>query len=130
MLRRVACALALASCAATAAPLKVDEVAHGIFVHQGATLALDAPGHDDIANIGFVVGKRCVAVIDTGGSVRTGRALRESVVERTKVPICYVINTHVHVDHVLGNAAFKADKPACRQRDARRRDRCEPPLFR
>jgi quinoprotein relay system zinc metallohydrolase 2 len=112
MLRRVACALALASCAATAAPLKVDEVAHGVFVHQGATLALDAPGHDDIANVGFVVGQRCVAVVDTGGSVRTGRALRESVAAHTKLPVCYVINTHVHVDHVLGNAAFKADRPA------------------
>jgi quinoprotein relay system zinc metallohydrolase 2 len=112
MRRRIACALALASCAATAAPLKVDEVARGVFVHQGATLALDAPGHDDIANIGFVVGERCVAVIDTGGSMRTGRALREAVAAHTKLPVCYVINTHVHVDHVLGNAAFKDDKPA------------------
>lgn len=112
MRRRVACALALASSAATAAPLEVREVARGVFVHQGATLALDAPGHDDIANIGFVVGQRCVAVIDTGGSVRTGRALREAVAAHTKLPVCYVVNTHVHVDHVLGNAAFKADKPA------------------
>jgi quinoprotein relay system zinc metallohydrolase 2 len=112
MRARVACALALASSAATAAPLEVREVAHGVFVHEGATLALDAPGHDDIANIGFVVGQRCVAVVDTGGSVRIGRALRESVVAHTKLPVCYVINTHVHVDHVLGNAAFRADKPA------------------
>ena len=112
MLRGVACALALASSAATAVPLEVDEVARGVFVHRGATLALDAPGHDDIANIGFVVGARCVAVVDTGGSLRTGRALRESILARTKVPICYVIDTHVHVDHVLGNAAFKDDKPA------------------
>jgi quinoprotein relay system zinc metallohydrolase 2 len=111
-MRRVACALALASTSAAAAPLDVREVAHGVFVHEGATLALDAPGHDDIANVGFVVGERCVAVIDTGGSVRTGRALRESVAAHTKLPVCYVINTHVHVDHVLGNAAFKADKPA------------------
>lgn len=111
-MRRIACALALASSAATAAPLEIHEVAHGVFVHEGATLALDAPGHDDIANIGFVVGERCVAVIDTGGSVRTGRALREAIASRTKVRICYVINTHVHVDHVLGNAAFKADQPA------------------
>jgi quinoprotein relay system zinc metallohydrolase 2 len=112
MRRRVACALALASCAANAAPLEVREIAHGVFVHEGKTLALDAPGHDDIANIGFVVGQRCVAVVDTGGSVRIGRALHESVAAHANLPVCYVINTHVHVDHVLGNVAFKADKPA------------------
>jgi quinoprotein relay system zinc metallohydrolase 2 len=86
------------------------EIAPGVFAHLGKQLALDAPGHDDIANIGFIVGSRCVAVIDTGGSVRTGRALRAAIRERTPLPICYVINTHVHVDHVLGNAAFKDDK--------------------
>jgi len=89
----------------------VREVANGVFVHFGRNLALDAPGHDDIANIGFVVGTRCVAVIDSGGSVRIGRALRASIKQRTQVPICFVINTHVHVDHVLGNAAFVSDRP-------------------
>lgn len=91
--------------------LPVSEVAPGLFVHTGKTLALDAPGHDDIANVGFIVGARCVAVIDSGGSVRVGRALRAAVREHTALPVCYVINTHVHVDHILGNAAFKDDKP-------------------
>jgi len=86
--------------------------ARGVFVHLGRPLALDAPGHDDIANIGFIVGDRCVAVIDTGGSVRIGRQLRDAIRGRTPLPICYVINTHVHVDHVLGNAAFKQDRPS------------------
>jgi quinoprotein relay system zinc metallohydrolase 2 len=86
--------------------------ARGVYVHPGRALALDAPGHDDIANIGFIVGERCVAVIDTGGSVRIGRLLRTAIRERTPLPICYVINTHVHVDHVLGNAAFRADQPS------------------
>jgi quinoprotein relay system zinc metallohydrolase 2 len=92
--------------------LDVDEVAPGVFVHAGKLLPLDAPGHDDIANIGFVVGARCVAVIDSGGSPRIGRALRAAVKSRSALPICYVIDTHVHVDHVLGNVAFKDDKPA------------------
>jgi quinoprotein relay system zinc metallohydrolase 2 len=83
----------------------------GIYVHLGKDLPLDVPGHDDIANIGFIVGSNCVAVIDTGGSVRIGRALRASIRRRTALPICYVINTHVHVDHVLGNFAFKDDRP-------------------
>jgi len=93
-------------------PLAMLELAPGVFVHLGQQLALDAPGHDDIANIGFIVGSKCVAVIDTGGSVRIGRALRSAVRLRTARPICYVINTHVHVDHVLGNAAFRQDRPS------------------
>ena len=89
--------------------LEVRELAPGVFVHIGRDLPLDAPGHDDIANVGFVVGTTCVAVIDTGGSVRLGERLRGAIVRRTRRPICYVINTHVHVDHVLGNVAFKSD---------------------
>jgi quinoprotein relay system zinc metallohydrolase 2 len=81
-------------------------------VHWGKPLGLNAAGHDDIANIGFIVGTRCVAVIDSGGSVRIGRALRAAVLLRTAVPICDVVNTHVHVDHVLGNLAFKPDRPS------------------
>jgi quinoprotein relay system zinc metallohydrolase 2 len=89
----------------------LSEPAPGVFVHLGNPLALDAPGHDDIANIGFITGEKCVAVVDTGGSVRVGRELREAVRKHTSLPICYVINTHVHVDHVLGNAAFSGDGP-------------------
>jgi len=89
----------------------VATLSPGVYVHTGRMLPLDAPGHDDIANLGFVVGTRCVAVIDTGGSVRTGRALRAAIAQSTPLPVCYVINTHVHVDHVLGNTAFSGDKP-------------------
>ena len=80
-----------------------------VFVHLGRQLALDVPGHDDIANIGFIVGEKCVAVIDTGGSSTIGRELRAAIGKHTPLPVCYVINTHVHVDHVLGNGAFKND---------------------
>jgi quinoprotein relay system zinc metallohydrolase 2 len=117
-MRRLMLALVIAASSASAArpaagneTLPVTALAPGAFVHLGKHLALDVPGHDDIANIGFIVGSRCVAVIDTGGSVRMGRALREAIRQRTALPVCYVINTHVHVDHVLGNASFKADKP-------------------
>jgi quinoprotein relay system zinc metallohydrolase 2 len=92
-------------------PLALITPAPGIFIHPGKLLPLDAPGHDDIANLAFVVGQRCVAVIDSGGSVRSGRALRAAIRAHTPLPVCYVIDTHVHVDHVLGNAAFKDDHP-------------------
>ncbi len=98
--------------ASSGEPLAMVQLAPGVFVHLGQQLALDAAGHDDIANIGFIVGSRCVAVIDTGGSMRIGRALRGAIRLRTALPICYVVNTHVHVDHVLGNAAFRQDRPS------------------
>jgi len=41
-----------------------------------------------------------------------GRDLRKVIAAHTTLPICYVISTHAHVDHVLGNAAFIADKPS------------------
>ena len=106
-----ALSLSAGACPAATDALPVGEVATGAFVHVGKTVALDAPGHDDIANVGFIVGARCVAVIDSGGSVRVGRALRAAVRAHSALPICYVINTHVHVDHVLGDAAFKDDRP-------------------
>jgi quinoprotein relay system zinc metallohydrolase 2 len=111
----LAYSLALACPAALAAEVpdnfNLSEPATGVFVHLGSPLALDVPGHDDIANIGFIVGKKCVAVVDTGGSVSVGRQLRAAIGMHTSLPICYVINTHVHVDHVLGNAAFIGDAP-------------------
>jgi quinoprotein relay system zinc metallohydrolase 2 len=99
----------LAFAAQASAGFNLNELEPGVFVHLGRQLALDAPGHDDIANIGFIVGDRCVAVIDTGGSLAIGRELRAAIGKRTALPVCYVINTHVHVDHVLGNAAFDGD---------------------
>ncbi|HMM76215.1 MAG TPA: quinoprotein relay system zinc metallohydrolase 2 [Gammaproteobacteria bacterium] len=97
--------------AGRAAPLAVVEVAPGVYVHHGAHAGVEDPARGDIANIGFVVGERCVAVIDTGGSRATGAALREAIAATTSLPVCYVIDTHAHFDHVLGNAAFVADKP-------------------
>lgn len=90
---------------------RLTEVAQGIFVHQGVHVEIDHADHADIPNIGFIVGDQCVAVIDTGGSIVIGNKLRSAVKSKTELPICYVINTHVHFDHVLGNAAFTQDQP-------------------
>jgi len=94
--------------AGAAGPLSVAEVAPGVFVHQGRIEDWLPANGGDVANLGFVVGQRCVAVIDSGGAPAVGEALRAAVARTTPLPVCYVINTHVHPDHVLGNAAFAA----------------------
>ncbi len=85
----------------------LTEIASGIYVHKGVHANFESQGHDDIANIGFIVGDDCVAVIDTGGSVRIGRSLLSAIQKTTSRPICFVINTHIHFDHLLGNVVFK-----------------------
>jgi quinoprotein relay system zinc metallohydrolase 2 len=57
----------------------------------------------------LVIGSRCVAVIDTGGSFAEGQALDHAISKLTDVPVCFVLNTHVHPDHMLGNEAFRRD---------------------
>lgn len=87
----------------------LDEVAQGVYVHTGVHVTFEDPEHDDIANIGFIIGEKCIAVIDTGGSINVARQLLDRIKTTSEKPVCYVINTHVHFDHVLGNAIFKSD---------------------
>lgn len=89
----------------------VEKVAPGVYVHHGEHKDIDAGYGGDICNISFVIGDKGVAVIDTGGSPKVASRLREAIRKVTGLPILYVINTHGHPDHVLGNAAFKQDHP-------------------
>jgi quinoprotein relay system zinc metallohydrolase 2 len=102
--------LMVVTTSASAEPLAVTEVAPGVFVHQGVIAEPAPDNHGDTANMGFIVGDDSVAVIDTGGTPELGRRLREAVAARTDRKPVVVINTHMHPDHVFGNAAF-ADVP-------------------
>lgn len=88
-------------------PFPVAEFAPGSYVHHGTLDDRTPENFGDQANIGFVVGEKCVAVIDTGGTAAVGRALRRAIAAVTDLPVCYVIITHFHPDHFFGAAAFR-----------------------
>jgi quinoprotein relay system zinc metallohydrolase 2 len=93
-------------------PASVVEIAPGAFVRQGATILPAPENRGAIANIGFIIGGAAVAVIDTGGSPCDGAMLRQAIRTRTALPIKYVIDTHVHPDHIFGNVAFAGEGAA------------------
>ena len=101
----------LTCCLVKAAPLQMEALDHDIYVHHGVHEDLSENYHGDICNISFIVGSKGIAVIDTGGSLKIGQQLHEAIRKVSSLPILYVINTHVHPDHIFGNAAFLQDKP-------------------
>jgi quinoprotein relay system zinc metallohydrolase 2 len=111
MTKSILALLTLLPALAFASPFTLEKIAPGVYVHHGAHKDLAPHYGGDICNISFVVGEKGVAVIDTGGSPVVGSQLRKAIRKVTKKPILYVINTHVHPDHALGNAAFKQDHP-------------------
>ena len=94
------------SAAASGASLDVVELAEGVFVHQGAVDVARAGGPASLANLGFVIGERSVAVIDAGLTRGVAERLWRSIRERTALPVSHVILTHMHPDHALGAGLF------------------------
>ena len=92
-------------------PFATHEVAAGIHIRRGVDQDTAPTNGGAIANVGFIIGRDAVAVIDPGGSLIDGERLCATVREATRLPVRYVVMSHVHPDHVFGAAAFEADRP-------------------
>ncbi len=90
-------------------PYTVNEITSDNYIHQGVHQDASIENYGAIANVGFIIGEKCIAVVDSGGSYKEGELLLTALRNISPLPICYVINTHVHPDHILGNAVFKHD---------------------
>ena len=109
--RAAASAAAAPAAAAAVQTFATDEVAAGIHIRRGVDEDATAANEGAIANIGFIVGRDAVAVMDPGGSLVDGQRLRAAVRKATSLPIRYVVMSHVHPDHIFGAGAFTEDKP-------------------
>ena len=85
----------------------ISEVEKNIFLHYGIHEDSSIKNQGDIANIGFIVGKKSVLIIDTGGTLEIAKNLLETVKNKTSLPISHVVITHGHPDHYLGSEIFK-----------------------
>jgi len=86
--------------------LTLREIAPGVHVAQGRQELFNAENAGFISNLTVIFGSEGIAVVDTGGSMAVGRALLAAIGRISRLPVKVVINTHMHPDHIFGNAAF------------------------
>jgi quinoprotein relay system zinc metallohydrolase 2 len=105
------CCFQYRALAATAAGFALREIADGVFAFQGVDELMHPENEGAICNLGVVVGTEAAAVIDSGGSMAEAQAFIAAITEVTSKPVQYLINTHMHPDHIFGNAAFRVLGP-------------------
>lgn len=94
---------ALAQAADTPPPFVLHDLGHGVWA------AIDNPeakAAQSGSNAGFVIGDDGVLVVDTFQRTEAAQQLLDAIRAKTKLPIRFVVNTHYHLDHVMGNNIF------------------------
>ena len=86
--------------------LKPIKLAENSYYFYGKEEYFSKTNGGDIANCSFIITKNSVILIDTGSSQQYGEQVKKEIAKITDKPIKYVINTHHHPDHFLGNNAF------------------------
>jgi glyoxylase-like metal-dependent hydrolase (beta-lactamase superfamily II) len=74
-----------------------------------------------VPNVGIIVGSNATLVVDTGLGPRNGQAVGREVAKVSKNAAIYVVATHFHSEHALGEAGFPATSKVIRAR-AQQRD--------
>jgi glyoxylase-like metal-dependent hydrolase (beta-lactamase superfamily II) len=57
-------------------------------------------------NVGLIAGTGGALLIDTRATTEQAEELRDHIREAIDVPVRWVVNTHAHFDHVVGNSVF------------------------
>lgn len=105
-LRALLLVLPFALPARAADALEALPVTPGVYAVTGAIGTPEPRNRAEVANAGFIVGPTGVIVIDTGISMRSGRALLRAIRAVTDRPVALVILTHANQEFVFGAGAF------------------------
>ncbi|HKO99885.1 MAG TPA: MBL fold metallo-hydrolase [Pyrinomonadaceae bacterium] len=107
----LATALAIAclhmNVSAQAGDFEVRKIANGVYV----AMRTEPPGLTVIGNSVFIINDKDVVVVDTTLTPGTASELLVALKKLTNKPVKYVINTHWHDDHIMGNEVFRKAFP-------------------
>ncbi|MEN8173920.1 MAG: MBL fold metallo-hydrolase, partial [Chloroflexota bacterium] len=91
--------------------ITLSKVADDVYVVHGVRGMPNKENKGFISNSGIVIADEGIVIIDTGGSLKYGEMLIEKIRKISDKPVIAVINTHLHGDHWLGNAAIRKAYP-------------------
>ena len=86
---------------------EVQKIADGVY----AVIRREPPSLWFNPNTVFIVGKRDVTVVDANISSRHTREVLAELRKITAKPVRYVVNTHWHEDHIIGNRVYREAFP-------------------
>jgi glyoxylase-like metal-dependent hydrolase (beta-lactamase superfamily II) len=88
-------------------PMQAEQVAPGIYAVIPPTRELPNPHNRGWnSNSAFVVTADGVLLFDSGSSTTIGESLKQLIATITDQPVRWIVNSHAHGDHWLGNGAF------------------------
>ena len=97
----------LAVAAAFDYPMRAEAVADNVYAIITPTRELPNAGNGGWnSNSAFVVTDAGVLLFDSGSSAGIGEAIKNTIATVTRQPVRWIVNSHAHGDHWLGNAAF------------------------
>ena len=88
--------------------LKPQKVAEGVYCFFGKFENINKQNAGNMVNTCYVQTKEGFVVIDSGPTYAYAAQAYEEMKKIAKLPVKYVINTHDHDDHWLGNSFYKS----------------------
>ncbi len=79
------------------------KIAEGVYT----VIRKDPPGFAVESNSVFIIGDKDVIVVDAQSNIAKTKEVLAALKKLTKNPVKYVVNTHWHDDHIIGNQVYR-----------------------